>query len=148
MRRLGEDQLLHRQRHRLGRAGEEEDRPGAGQAGGGAAEHRRRSHLLVGEHPEELAEPLDRLVEERPHRVQGDVARREARAAGRHHHVHLRVRQHPAHGVADRGHVIPNESRIHDPMAGGGDPLADGVAAGVVPLFPGVAHCKDGEAQG
>ena len=148
VRRLGEDQRLHRQLHRLGRAGEEEQRPGADQAGGGAAEHRRRLHLLVGEHPEELAEAVDATDRTGAPRASRVTSRGEkpvppvvttTSTSGR---ASIRRTASRMAATSSRTRV---ESTSRWPAAS--DQLADRVAAGIVPLSPAVAHGEDGEAE-
>src|SRR5882724_8385620 len=77
---LGEEELLHRELDRGRRAGERDDDLAARHTRDGARQHGRRAHLLVREHAEELAEPVEAFLEEARDRLVGRVAGREPRA--------------------------------------------------------------------
>jgi high-affinity iron transporter len=68
------EELLPREANGLRRAGHRDDDRAAVGAGGRAGEHRRRADLLEAEHAEELAEPRERLLEQRGERVVRGVA--------------------------------------------------------------------------
>jgi hypothetical protein len=90
---LGEDQLLEGEAQRAAGAGQhEDDAPGAKPCER-ARKERGGADLLVREHAEELAEAGDHAVEERLDRLRGDVARRDAGAAGEDHRTHALPRQ-------------------------------------------------------
>ena len=80
---LGEDQLRHRQPDGVLGSRQDEDRGAARDAGGGARHHRGAADLLVAEHPEQLAEAVEPLLEQAGDRFVGAVARGDAGAAGR-----------------------------------------------------------------
>src|SRR5258707_7870723 len=70
-------------------------------AGACAAHHRRRSDLLVTEHPKELAESVETLLQQRVDRFVRAVARGDAGAAGRDDDFHVRIRELALDDVAD-----------------------------------------------
>jgi high-affinity iron transporter len=74
VRELRFEELLPREPNGLRRAGHRDDHRATVRAGSRAGEHRRRADLLEAEHPEELAEPGERLLEERGERVVRGVA--------------------------------------------------------------------------
>ena len=84
----------------------------ADRAGAGAAQHRRRADLREAEHAEQLAEPVDALVEDAGDRLVGAVARGEAGAAGGDHDVdRAGLFQHE---VADDERLVPDEAAAGD----------------------------------
>src|SRR5260370_776019 len=78
---LGQQQPLHRKPYRRLRTRERHDDLAGGEARRGAAHHRRRSDLLEAQHPEELAEPVEPLLQQCIDRFERAVARRDASAA-------------------------------------------------------------------
>jgi high-affinity iron transporter len=68
------EELLPRQANGFRRAGHRDDDRPAVRAGSRAGEHRRRADLLEAEHAEELAEPRERLLEQRGEGVVRGVA--------------------------------------------------------------------------
>jgi len=68
------EELLPREANGFRGAGHRDDHRAAIRAGGRAGEHRRGADLLEAEHAEELAEPGERLLEERGERVVRRVA--------------------------------------------------------------------------
>jgi high-affinity iron transporter len=69
VRELRPEELLPGEAHGLRRPGHRDDDRPAVRAGGGAGEHRRGTDLFEAEHAEELAEPRERLLEQRRERV-------------------------------------------------------------------------------
>src|SRR5215470_9254890 len=70
---LREEELPHRELDRRRRARQRDDDLPAGDAGGGAREHRGRADLRVREHAEKLAEALEAFLEEARDRLVGGV---------------------------------------------------------------------------
>lgn len=100
MRQLRHDEVFHRGLDRVDRSGHGEDEGVAApiatciagdESGDGAAEHRRRADLCVTEHAEEFAEAVQRMREAARDDLDGRVAPRDARAAGREDDLNARV---------------------------------------------------------
>src|SRR3954451_6802582 len=64
MSELRDQQPLHREPHRRFRSGQRDDDVPGGDAGAGAAHHRRGSDLLEAEHAKELAEAVEPLLQQ------------------------------------------------------------------------------------
>src|SRR5829696_5686947 len=145
VRHLRREELLHRQPHRV---------PGARQAGQKllargarrrAAQHRGGPDLLVGEHPEELAEPVEPLVYEPAHHLVGRIARGDAGAARGDDRVHVRVRKEPLEDLPYLRGVVAHDFAVRDFVPGPFKSLDDDVAAGVGLGGAGVAYGEDGD---
>jgi hypothetical protein len=78
---LRADQLLHRELDGVGGTRRGEKHRSVADAGGGAAEHRRGADIRKREHPEELAEAVEPLLQEPGDRLVRDVAARDARSS-------------------------------------------------------------------
>src|SRR2546428_12819156 len=66
---LGDHELLHRQPHGCFRSRQTDDDAAGGEARARAAHDRGGSNLLIAEHPGELAEPVETLLQHRADRL-------------------------------------------------------------------------------
>src|SRR6476620_9645989 len=143
MAQLGDQQTRHRQPHRVLGAWEGDDDSSGVGPGTRPAEQRGRPNLLEAEHPEQLSEPRQPLVEERVDGFEGAVAPRDAGSAGRDDYVHLAGRGELAD---ERGHfarLVAKNPPPLDNVPGVGEELDDGTPARVGGFGPGVADGDD-----
>src|SRR5206468_11927245 len=122
-------ELLEREAAGVGRAGHRDDDAARVHAELSARHHGSGPDLLEGEHPEQLAESGQALVEHRLDRFVGRVARRDARAAGHEYGAHLVVRACLADYALDVLRLVADDRRSDDLMPGVHQELADELAA-------------------
>ena len=130
-------------RGRRWRAGQGEEIGAAGHPAGGAALHRRALHLLIGEHAEQLAEALDLLLVDLAEGLRRHVAAGHPGAAGRDHHVDMRVGDPGLELRGDGGDVVAHDCTGGDPVAVARDQLGQGPAGLVVGLGARVGDGQD-----
>src|SRR6185503_16168422 len=131
MAELRDDQLLHRQPHRLLGTRQRDDNPPGNGARAGAAHDRRRADLLVAEHAEQLAEAVEPLLQQRGDRLVAAVARRDPGAAGGDDHLHVRSREVPFDCRPHLVGIVFHDRAARHLVAGGGQHVGDRLAARV-----------------
>ncbi len=136
-------ELRHRQAHGVLRPRQRDDHPLLRQPGARAAEHGGRPDFLEAEHAEQLAEAVQPLLQQAVDCLVGRVARGDPGAAGRDHHLHVRVRQ----LVADRGAhlvgLVAHDLASGHLVAAGPQQVENRAPAGVGRLGAGVADRQD-----
>ena len=101
-------------------------------AGARAAQHRGRPDLLIAQHAEELAEPVEPFLEQIADDLVGRVARRDAGAAGRDDDLRGRLRRAAAcMRRANRVGIVAHDRAPGDVVAVRLEQLRDGEAARV-----------------
>ena len=132
MSKLGDHQLLHGQPHGSRRSRQRHDNAAGDEAGAGAGHHRRRADLLVAEHAEQLAKPVEPLFEKRADCLVRAVARGDARSAVGDDHLKAAVRQMAFDCAVNQFGVVPDDRAAGHYMAGGREQFRDSAAADVV----------------
>src|ERR1035437_6734004 len=140
---LWNQQLLHREPHRRFRARQRRDDAAGHETGARAAHHRRRSDRLVAQHPEQLAEAVEPLVQQTADGFVRAVARADAGAAGRDDGLYPGIDELPLDRAAHKIGIVLHDRASGDHVARRAEQIRDRAAARVRLVGARIAHGDD-----
>src|SRR5918998_3128377 len=146
---LRHEELLHREANRVRRARQTGKELRAGgdrdRARQGTTQHGGGSYLLIGEHAEDLAEPVKLFVDQATRDLVGAVPAGDASPAGCDDGVHAVVGEKLREDFFYPLRVVPDDLAPRHLVPGPLHRLHDGVPAGVGLVSAGVAYREDGD---
>src|SRR5215211_2377416 len=140
VRDLRYEELLDREADGVARSGEAGDELGAYCARDRSAEDCGGPDLLVRESAENLAEPVELLLDHAAHNLVSRVAGRDPRPAGCNDSVCVGTSEQVHYLRPDARRIVPYDTPLHDLVTGAAHELLYGVSAGIVLRGAGIAY--------
>src|SRR5215213_4879586 len=148
VRQLGDEELLHGEPHGVPGTRQARHELGAHGPGDRPTHDRGGPDLLVGEHPENLTETVELLLDHTLDDLVGGVASRDAGTARRDHGVHLGVGEEVDEVRPDTRDFVSDDPAGHDLLPGLTQYLFCGISSGVGLAGPRVTDGEYGDPDG